>query len=205
MEQIYELGFWGKGSNPYYSGHGSHHTEFVTPYISVVSQFLERFTKPITVCDLGCGDFNIGKQLIPYVSEYIGVDIVPALIQFNQEKYSLDGVRFKCLNLAEEELPKADCAILRQVLQHLSNKEIEGILPKLYQYKYLIVTEHLPEGEYQPNLDIISGRNIRLRKNSGVNLELAPFNFKPIAKKQLITIPDTTNGGVIVTTLYQCK
>ena len=205
MEQIYELGFWGKGSNPYYSGHGSHHPEFVTPYISMVSQFLDSFKEPITVCDLGCGDFNIGKQLLPYASEYIGVDIVPALIQFNQEEYSLDGVRFKCLNLAEEELPKADCAIVRQVLQHLSNTEIESIVPKLYQYNYLILTEHLPEGKFQPNLDIISGRNIRLRKNSGVILEAAPFNFKPIAKKQLLAIQDATNGGVIITTLYQCN
>ncbi|NJB36138.1 class I SAM-dependent methyltransferase [Croceivirga sp. JEA036] len=205
MAQIYELGFWGTGSSPYYSGHGSHRTEFVTPYISAVSQFLSSFTNSIRVCDLGCGDFNIGKQLIPFVSEYIGVDIVPALIQFNQEKHSTDSVYFKCLNLAEEELPNADCAIVRQVLQHLSNTEIESIVPKLYRYKYLILTEHLPEGEFKPNLDIISGRNIRFRKNSGVILEAAPFNFKPIAKKQLLAIQDATNGGVIITTLYQCN
>ncbi|TKD66801.1 class I SAM-dependent methyltransferase [Flavobacterium sp. ASW18X] len=205
MQQIYELGFWGSGNNPYYSGHGSHHPKYVIPYISAVSQFLSSFTNPIKVCDLGCRDFNIGKKLIPFVSEYIGVDIVPALIQFNQEKHSTDSVCFNCLNLAEEELPKADCAIVRQVLQHLSNTEIESIVPKLYQYNYLILTEHLPEGKFQPNLDIISGRNIRLKRNSGVILEAAPFNFKPIAKKQLLAIQDATNGGVIITTLYQCN
>jgi len=77
-------------------------------------------------------------------------------------------------------LPKADCVILRQVLQHLSNEEIKNILAKLYNYKYLILTEHLPLRDFIPNEDIISGQGIRIKHNSGVwcGLNRSTFQVK---------------------------
>ena len=43
-------------------------------------------------------------------------------------------------------------------------------------YKYLIVTEHLPKGRFDVNLDKKSGKSIRLFVNrSGVILHKPPF------------------------------
>jgi len=150
MEQIYEQNLWGHNDADFYSGFGSHNPEIVNPYLKVVKEFLTSFDEPITVCDLGCGDFNIGKELVPFTKKYIGVDIVEDLIHHNKEKYKAENLEFLCLDLAKDKLPKADCAIIRQVLQHLSNAEVQQIITKLSAYKYIILTEHLPNGNFNP-------------------------------------------------------
>ena len=64
MEQVYEMKLWGASSEAFYSGVGSHQRDIIKPYIETVNTFLKGFKKPIEVCDLGCGDFNIGKELL---------------------------------------------------------------------------------------------------------------------------------------------
>ncbi len=99
-------------------------------------------------------------------------------------------------------MPLGDCAIIRQVLQHLSNAEVQAIVNKLVNFKYLILTEHLPKGDFIPNKDIISGQGIRLKKKSGINLLAPPFNLKVKEEKQLIAYYLEPDKGVLVTTLY---
>jgi len=203
MTQVYEKKLWGNNNTDFYSGEGSHHPDLVNPYIDVVTSFLNSFEEPITVCDLGCGDFNIGKELFKKTEKYIGVDIVEALIQRNKSLFKAENLEFYCLDVAVDNLPLADCVLLRQVLQHLSNSEVQQIVSKLGAYKYVVLTEHLPEGEFIPNKDIISGQGIRLKKQSGINLLLPPFNMKVIDEKQLLAIQLKDRPGVIVTTLYK--
>ncbi|WP_035334434.1 class I SAM-dependent methyltransferase [Dokdonia sp. PRO95] len=202
MEQVYDLNLWGAGVSGFYSGEGSHHPEIVVPYVEAVTAFLSSFEKPLTVCDLGCGDFNIGSKLIPYAQRYTGVDIVAALIEHNKAIFKNERLSFNCLDIATEALPKGDCVILRQVLQHLSNREIASVVNKLVSFKYVILTEHLPDGDFTPNQDIISGQGTRLKKKSGVQLLMPPFNMKAVEERQLsVTLPSDGKGR-IVTTLY---
>ncbi len=203
MEQIYEKNLWGSNQLSFYSGIGSHHPDIVNPYIEVLTYFLKSFKNPIVVCDLGCGDFNIGKQLVKYTKKYVAVDIVTNLIKHNKEKYKVENLEFQCLDIAEDSLPPGDCAILRQVLQHLSNEEVQRIASKLNNFKYVILTEHIPKGDFIPNKDIISGQGIRLKKQSGLNLLVTPFNLKVKEEKQLLSIALNDNKGLIVTTLYR--
>jgi hypothetical protein len=205
MVQIYENNLWGGKKSEFYSGLGSHHPETLDPYIAVVSAFLKDFETPPVVCDLGCGDFNIGKELVKYTKKYIALDIVPELIAHNKKKFKADNLEFRALDIAKEELPPGDCAVVRQVLQHLSNAEIERVVEKLYAFKYVILTEHLPKEDFEPNKDIISGQGIRLKKQSGVKLSAPPFNFKTRKEKQLLSVPSPGFEGVLVTTLYQVK
>jgi hypothetical protein len=204
MEQVYNQGLWGENNTPFYSGSGSHDLEIIVPYIETVISFLKKFSPFLTVCDLGCGDFNIGKKIAPFSSMYIAIDIVDELILYNQTKYDSENISFKCLDISTEALPKTECVIIRQVLQHLCNTEIESILKKLYQFKYIILTEHLPDGEFIPNLDILSGQGIRLKKNSGIDIEAYPFYFKAL-KKELLRTSYKAYKGVIVTTLYEVQ
>jgi len=205
MEQIYEINLWGGDEADFYSGSGSHHPEIVAPYIEVVSSFLRSFEKPPVVCDLGCGDFNVGKELVHLSKKYVGVDIVESLIYRNKKNFVADNLEFHCLDIAKDELPNGDCALVRQVLQHLSNAEIKHIVLKLCNYQYIIVTEHIPEGGFDPNVDIISGQGIRLKKQSGVDLMAPPFSFKTKKVKQLLSVPYEEGKGILVTTLYQTK
>ena len=203
MEQVYEKKLWGGNQTDFYSGEGSHLPEIVNPYLTAVTAFLTSFKNKLTVCDLGCGDFNIGKELKTHTKKYVAIDIVPSLIARNKEKFKAPNLEFQCLDIATDDLPSADCAILRQVLQHLSNAEIQSILRKLTAYKYIILTEHIPEGEFVPNKDIISGQGNRLKKQSGVNILAPPFNFKVEKARQLSAVILPKQKGIIETTLLQ--
>jgi hypothetical protein len=203
MVQIYENNLWGGDKSVYYSGLGSHHPKLVNPYLEALSSFLSAFETPLVVCDLGCGDFNIGKELVKYSKKYIAIDIVPDLIAHNKKEFEADNLEFQALDIAKDELPSGDCAILRQVLQHLSNAEIKSVVEKLYNFKYVILTEHLPEGNFLPNKDIISGQGIRLKKQSGVNLLAPPFNLMVKKEKRLLSLNSPSFKGVLVTTVYK--
>ena len=203
MEQIYENHLWGGKEYDFYSGIGSHDPNTINPYLDVVIDFLKSKNNQLTVCDLGCGDFNIGKHLIPFTKKYIGVDIVESLIERNRTQFIAENLTFQCLDIAKDVLPNADCVILRQVLQHLSNKEIQQIVNKLKNYKYIILTEHLPDGEFIPNKDIISGQGIRLKQNSGVDVLAEPFKLKILDVKVLNEVILDIGKGRIVTTLYR--
>ncbi|RLJ64504.1 methyltransferase family protein [Lacinutrix venerupis] len=203
MDQIYKKQLWGSNGLSFYSGEGSHKQDIVNPYIKKLTTFFKSFKEPISVADLGCGDFNIGKQLIMFTKSYVAVDIVEELINYNKTHFKAKNLNFSCLDIAKDQLPLADCVILRQVLQHLSNKEVESIVNKLYAFKYVIITEHLPEGDFIPNKDIISGQGIRLKKQSGVDVLAAPFLFKVKNVKHLFTVKLEKNKGVIKTVLYE--
>ncbi len=203
MEQIYEMKLWGSDNTDFYSGIGSHHPEVVIPYVYALTSFLTAFKNPIVVCDLGCGDFNVGKELVRHSKRYVAVDIVTNLIERNKERFKEENLEFHCLDIATDNLPSGDCVLLRQVLQHLSNAEIQSIVNKLADFRYVILTEHLPKGAFIPNKEIISGQGIRLKKQSGVNLLAPPFNLEIKEEKQLASVVSKNFKGVITTTLYR--
>lgn len=203
MEQVYSQKLWGGEEADFFSGEGSHNHEIVEPYITAVSAFLDSFKSPLSVCDLGCGDFNVGSQLVKFTSNYQAVDIVASLIDRNKQKFQSEQLTFHCLDISVDDLPKADCALVRQVLQHLSNAEVQRVVEKLIDFKYIILTEHLPAGDFEPNKDIISGQGIRLKKQSGIDLLAPPFSLKVVDVKALNSIELPNEKGVISTIQYQ--
>jgi hypothetical protein len=204
MAQIYEKHLWGGIEFDFYSGEGSHNLKITSPYIDAVTGFLKSQNSSLTVCDLGCGDFNIGKHFVEYTHKYIGIDIVESLIERNKAIFKADNLEFHCLDISKDELPKADCVILRQVLQHLSNPEINNVINKLANYKYIILTEHVPLGDFEPNKDIITGQGIRLKQNSGVDILTSPFNLEIIEEVMRLNIVLESNRDCIATSIYRC-
>ncbi len=197
--RIYNQKIWGvpKSDNPFYSGSGSDE-EYAETYSSAISKFI--IDNNITsMVDLGCGDFRVGNKIVTKKAiAYTGVDIVLNLIEYNAANFSKEKINFKCLNIVKDKLPLAELCTIRQVLQHLSNKDIQKVLKKCNKYKYVIVTEHLPNVEsICPNKDKNSDETIRLMYNSGVYLNKPPFNFK---LKELLTVyPEIEKNSKIVT------
>jgi len=202
MTQIYEKHFWGGNDFDFYSGEGSHDSKIVNPYLDSVIAFLNSHDNTLTVCDLGCGDFNIGKYFVAFTKKYIAIDIVENLIERNKKVFIADNLEFNCRDISRDNLPKADCIILRQVLQHLSNTEIKRIINSLTDFKFIILTEHLPNGNFVPNIDIIASQGTRLKHNSGVNLLAAPFYLKIKCKMVLNEVILDSEKGRIKTWLY---
>ena len=122
---IYRERKWGtKSDSDFSSGSGSHIQSVVSSYVNAVRGFLESLPCPPSVVDLGCGDFNVGKQLRPYCGRYIACDVVPALIQRNKDQFVDMQVDFRCIDIIEDDLPEGDIVFLRQILQHLNNAQI---------------------------------------------------------------------------------
>ena len=205
FSEIYLKNAWGKSKdsqNPFYSGPGTHDPSIVSTYIESVHGFLKTFPKKPNVIDFGCGDFSVGRLIRPLCDEYIACDIVPSLIDFNRKKYSHLNVEFRISDMVCDSHPAADIAFVRQVLQHLSNSEIQDFLFKIKdRYKYIILTEHLPsDPHFVHNIDKPTGSGIRLKSGSGIVLTSPPFNLS--AKQERILCEVSQYGGLIRTTLY---
>lgn len=208
---IYEKSKWGGSKGDFYSGTGSSDSQIVTAYVSMVSEkaSTEGF-RGMNFVDLGCGDFSVSRHLLPFCSNYVGVDIVPQLIRRNQNQWSTETIHFAHLDIVHDSLPAGDVCFIRQVLQHLSNQQIGHILRKLKAYKWVFITEHYPTDNdaIVPNIDKIPGADIRGCDNSGVYLSKSPFNLPERTLSVVLEVPGTGCGrghdqGVIRTFLYK--
>jgi hypothetical protein len=189
FENIYKEKNWGgNNSKIFFSGDGSSISPTIPFYIDTVKTFFTNLTYKPNVIDIGCGDFNIGKELVPFVNNYLAVDVVDSLIQHNKSMHNYSNVTFETLDITNSPSPTTDVIILRHVFQHLSNKDILDSLRNIYlKSKYLIITEGIPLTDFTPNLDIESMHSFRpVVNNSGVDILLSPFNF-PI-EEELITL-----------------
>jgi SAM-dependent methyltransferase len=204
---IYREGRWGAGpGEDFFSGSRSRSCAVVSSYVNAVGEFLKSRPRPPSVADLGCGDFNVGKHLLPYCGRYVACDVVPALIDNNKVKFEGLPVDFRCLDIIEDDLPDGDIVFLRQVLQHLSNAHILKVIQKLHRYQFLVLTEHVPIGQAFPaNLDKPTGDGTRLPLSSGVVLTEAPFLLSVKSASIICTISQSLAQyhGLIRTTLYE--
>jgi hypothetical protein len=120
--------------------------------------------------DIPCGDFSWFSKMNLNLDQYIGGDIIEAIVSKNRSLFNLQNVEFISINLIDDELPKADIILCRDCFVHFSfydiNKAIENI--KRSEIKYLLTTT-FPACDQ--NIDIVTG-DWRI-----VNLEKAPFNF----------------------------
>jgi hypothetical protein len=204
---IYSTNRWGGVSGTFCSGDGSHETSIVAPYVAKVLAELDRIgATAMTVVDLGCGDYSVGRQLSPCCGRYIGVDIVKPLVAHNQATFGSANVSFQHANIVEDTLPDGDICFVRQVLQHLSNDQIICVLPKLSKFRWCFITEHHPSpGRMQrPNKDKPHGDNIRISGGSGIFLDEPPFSIPAQSYRLLLEVPgilpiDGTDSGVIRT------
>lgn len=131
-----------------------------------------------SLVDVGCGDWN-WMRLQAFDYDYTGVDIVPEVIARNSEAYSRANVRFAVCNAIEEPPPKADMAVCREVLFHLSFDDAKAVIANIAKSaRYLCATT---DADLWFNSDIRTG-DFRM-----LNLMRAPLNLpEPIG-----LIPDT--------------
>jgi SAM-dependent methyltransferase len=176
--RIYDTNAWG-GGDAMTPGSGEGSTgRFVAEYRALMAtRFREHNVS--TIADLGCGNFNTGKVIAAMSASYTGVDIAQPVLNANTRIHAGEHVRFVRADLTRDVLPHADAALVRQVLQHLTNSEIAASLSNILRtYSLAIVTEHIYTGPgARPNLDIAHGPGTRVPLKSGVLIDQAPFNI----------------------------
>jgi len=193
FSEIYREKFWGDNGGNFYSGPGSDdHVSRL--HINAVKHLIQsRGIK--SILDVGCGDFRVGCQLISPDLQYIGVDVVPAVVSHNQREFGAPNVRFGLLDATEKNFPPADLCHIRQVLQHLSNDNIKAILQKATAFKDVVISEHMlpPDSVIVANEDIKSGMETRLEIGSCVRVDLPPFSWRIVEHLCEIPQPDGSN------------
>lgn len=182
FSRIYDKNEWGEGREEFYSGYGSRETSMYLPYCECIKGFISSHDIA-SIVDLGCGDFFVGKKITNEGINYLGIDIVDKMIEYNQKNYGNEYTSFECLDIVRDELPDADLCLVREVLQHLSNADIAIVLRKLMKYQYVIITCHntKKENALKYNDDIPAGAGTRTVLRSGVYLDEEPYKI-PITK-----------------------
>ena len=189
FDEIYRKRFWGDSpdpNDPYYSGTGSY-DKCVPDYVDLVKTIIKKH-KVKSVTEIGCGDFAVASQYVEACSDYLGIDVVKGLVDRNIRMFGNANVKFVRSDATKDKLAPSDLCIIRQVLQHLSNRDIQNIFDNL-QSKYVLITEHLPAEDSIRgfNLDKKTGGDIRVQFGSGVFIDRPPFNIhaKNVMERQI--------------------
>src|ERR1700730_7962393 len=84
--KIYATNDWGGEHGVLYSGSGSRGSP-AEEYVALIKNFISQHNVR-NVLDLGCGDFFIGRHIAAASDHYVGIYVVPSVIQrFGQFKY----------------------------------------------------------------------------------------------------------------------
>lgn len=187
FQDIYQRNLWGNdGGSKFFSGVGSR-GDAAAVYVRHMAQLLQDHareqSRPLTIVDLGCGDFQVGRALLERLPgmNYVGCDIVPELVAHNNATFGSTRVRFCQLDLVSDPLPEGDVCLVRQVLQHLSNADIQSFFQRA-DYPWIYLTEGHPvlrTGKVNP--DKAAGHEVRFDwrtgRGRGVELDRPPFNM----------------------------
>ena len=141
----------------------------------IIRRELPRIVKEFSIqtfLDAPCGDWYWMKETNLGVEQYIGVDIVEAMIEKHKKSFGSPAQIFLCLNLATDSLPKVDLIFSRDCLVHLRFEDALKIIANFKRSgaKYLLTTTFIDRTR---NHDLV-GMDSFWRP---LNMRLAPFNF----------------------------
>jgi SAM-dependent methyltransferase len=152
---VYTANVWGGAGDGSIGTSGKGSTDAVTaPYRDFLTGFMRK-NGIVSVLDVGSGDWQLGKLINWEGIDYTGVD-VSAVVMENTGKYAAPKIRFVEGDARSMELPAADLLILKDVLQHWSNDDIVGFLPKLAGFRYSLITNG-GDPAAPANRDVLAG------------------------------------------------
>lgn len=124
--------------------------------------------------DAPCGDLNWIKEIELKGIEYIGIDIVKAIIDKNNDNTAFAGKKFFCLDITCDDLPLADIILCRDCLVHLTFRQAQKAIKNIKRSgsKYLLTTTFVNRKKNEELKEVWRT----------INLEIPPFNFPPPIK-----------------------
>lgn len=203
--EVYASKAWGDDGSDFYSGEGTTETEVTRPYLDYLIAEFAKMPSPPRVLDLGCGDFKICSQLLPFVATFTGADVVPSLVERNNRAFGSDTVRFICADISSDPLPEADVVLVREVMQHMSNAQVGRLLNRLSDFPVAYVTnvEPVKSAIAVKNRDLVPGPDTRGVFGSALFLDEPPFSFRaetvlstPTSQSDALPMTMTTRKAV---------
>ena len=166
--EIHRRHAWGDGESV--SGPGSTRARGADISADVIA--LLRSLDARTLLDAPCGDFNWIADVADAVPRYVGVDVVPALIEANRRRHRTARREFRCADISRDPLPTADVILCRDCLVHFSHRDVWTTLENFRRSgaRYLLTTTFVARA---------ANAGIRTGAWQPLNLEAAPFDFPP--------------------------
>jgi len=187
FSDIYKRGEWGidesgKGN----SGTGSD-PENAKKYIDFLQSYLaENNIK--SVVDLGCGDWRISGSVDWDGVQYLGIDVVAAVIQENMEHFAAPNISFLKADGSDTRLPSADLLICKDVLQHLPFQDIQEIIAQFGKFRHCIIVNDV-------NPSTLTCENVDIPRGHYRSLDLTQPPFSVLGEK-VLTYSSGENGEV---------
>jgi SAM-dependent methyltransferase len=166
--EIYERNTWGGIE----SRSGSGATLAQTRTIRTAIPRLLRELGVKSLLDIPCGDHHWMKEVALDGILYIGIDIVPAMIELNQRLYGSGGKKFLTRDLVRDPLPPVDLILSRDCFTHLPHSDILAALRNIKRSgSVYLLTTTFTESTQNEELNRFGWRP--------VNLQLSPFDLPP--------------------------
>jgi hypothetical protein len=181
---IHDNNYW--GSSESLSGSGS--SLSYTKNLRAELPALLRKYKITSIFDGPCGDFNWMKDVMSQLDDvtYLGGDIVASLISENNRKYKSETVNFSQVDLTQDQMPKVDLFVCRDLLFHLSYRDARKVLENFLDSgsaRILTTTHVKARPKDWLNKDIATG-SFRL-----IDLFSSPFNFPNETLESILDSP----------------
>jgi SAM-dependent methyltransferase len=134
FETIYEKRIWGGGS-----GLGSD-PQVAPHYVNLLKAFLNN--NPIrSVVDIGCGDWQFSRHIDWGDRTYLGIDVVGSVIEANRRQFARPNISFSHANPLEDGFDVGgDLLLMKDVLQHLSNSNVQKLLRLTNRFRFSLLT-----------------------------------------------------------------
>ena len=127
---IYDKKRWGSKDGKGRSGNGDGLTPDNKWYNKTLMKHLSD-TNSKTICDIGCGDWEVSKYADWNGYYYMGIDCVKSVIEENIKNYAGKCIAFRHQD-ASITIPEGfDFVILKDVIQHWDSEIIAEVLPQL--------------------------------------------------------------------------
>jgi glycosyltransferase involved in cell wall biosynthesis/SAM-dependent methyltransferase len=180
---IYRRNLW--GSTESVSGPGSTRArgaDFTPDLVALLRKLESR-----TLLDAPCGDFNWIAEAAGSVERYVGIDVVPELIEHNLRHHLTDRRSFARADITRDDLPAADVILCRDCLVHFSIQDVWSTLANFRRSgaRYLLTTTFIERD---------TNGSIRTGSWQPLNLQAAPFDFP--APLELIDERCVHSGGI---------
>jgi hypothetical protein len=166
FSRIHVNNSWGDQESVSGRGSGTLATE------AIREQLPEIFTRyrVRSLLDAPCGDFHWMRHVAGRLDRYIGVDIVPNLIEQNIRAYGTTTISFLCADIAADWLPSADLVLCRDCLIHLPTRLIKQAVNNFRATgsKYLLLSN---------DREVVSYHDIAIGSFRPINFRRPPFSF----------------------------
>ncbi|HUY90073.1 MAG TPA: tetratricopeptide repeat protein [Pirellulales bacterium] len=165
FDRIYRKGGWnGKGS-----GLGSS-PDASKGYLALVNRLINQTPDIRSILDIGCGDWQIMREVDLSRKQYLGVDVAASVVDANVREFGKENIHFQVLNPYTDEIPDTDLVIMKDVAQHLPTACVQRILGRIAtRCRYALIANDFTEHNLAPDIPIGGWRP--------VNVLAPPYNL----------------------------